>query len=228
MRRGRLLAIALFLFAFAGAGVGGAAAQHQEKAAPGNVAAPGPAQHGGGHKGGDDSPFSGEVHQILDLAIWTVVVFLLLMFVLSRFAWKPMLEGLQKREDSIRGALAEAAKTRDEAHALRAQLQQEMGQAHEKVRAIIEEAKRDAQVTADEVLAKAKADIQQERERLHREIQVETDQALQSLWVHAADLATQVSAKALGRQLDGEGQRRLIDEALADLKQSAGKGNGHA
>src|SRR5207302_5294192 len=97
----------------------------------------------------DDSPFAGEVHEILDLAIWTVVVFLVLVFVLSRFAWKPMLAGLKQREDSIRGALAEAAKAREEAHALRTQLQQEMGQAHEKVRAIIEEAKRDAQATAD-------------------------------------------------------------------------------
>jgi F-type H+-transporting ATPase subunit b len=227
MRPGGWLAIPLCLFALAVAGPGRAAAQHAEK--PGGEAAPhAPAKHGDGHQGGDDSAFGGEVHQILDLAIWTVVVFLLLLFVLSKFAWKPMLEGLQKREDSIRGALAEAAKARDEAHAIRAQLQQEMGQAHEKVRGIIEEAKRDAQATADEVLAKAKADIGQERERLHREIQVETDQALQSLWTRAAELATQVSAKALGRQLDGDAQRRLIDEALTDLQKSVGRGNGHA
>jgi len=139
-----------------------------------------------------------------------------------------MLEGLKKREDSIRAALDEASKARDEAHGIRMQLQQEMGQAHQKVKAIIDEAKRDAQVTAEEMIAKAKSDIGQERERLHREIQVETDQALQSLWTRAAELATQVSAKALGRQLDGDAQRRLIDDALTDLQKSAGRGNGHA
>jgi len=220
MRRAALMAVVGCLIAglaFAGPALA-ADPPHGDKA---HAAEPG--KHGGGHKsGGEDLP------AILDLAIWTVVVFLILFFVLKKFAWGPMLEGLKKREDSIRSALDEAAKARDEAHAIRLQLQQEMGQAHEKVKGIIDEAKRDAQATAEEMVAKAKADIGQERERLHREIQVETDQALQSLWTRAAELATQVSAKVLRRQLDGDAQRRLIDEALVDLKESAGRGNGHA
>src|SRR5438067_9652961 len=79
-------------------------------------AAPAPA-HGPAPKG-DDSPFAGETHQILDLAIWTVVVFLILLFVLSKFAWKPMLQGLQKREQDIHSAIEEAHKTREEARRL--------------------------------------------------------------------------------------------------------------
>ncbi|HTK77243.1 MAG TPA: F0F1 ATP synthase subunit B [Gemmataceae bacterium] len=222
MRRAALLVVLLSLIAgLACAGPALAAGQHADKAGAAHDAEP--AKHGGDHKGGGD-----ELPAILDLAIWTIVVFLILFFVLRRFAWGPMLEGLKKREESIRGALAEAAKARDEAHGIRLQLQQEMGQAQQKVKAIIDEAKRDAQSTAEEMIAKAKADIGQERERLHREIQVETDQALQTLWTHAAELATQVSAKAIGRQLDGELQHRLIDEALADLQKSAGRGNGHA
>jgi F-type H+-transporting ATPase subunit b len=222
MRRAALLVVLLSLIAgLACVGPALAAGQHADKAGAAHDAEP--AKHGGDHKGGGD-----ELPAILDLAIWTIVVFLILFFVLRRFAWGPMLEGLKKREESIRGALAEAAKARDEAHGIRLQLQQEMGQAQQKVKAIIDEAKRDAQSTAEEMIAKAKADIGQERERLHREIQVETDQALQTLWTHAAELATQVSAKAIGRQLDGELQHRLIDEALADLQKSAGRGNGHA
>jgi F-type H+-transporting ATPase subunit b len=222
MRRAALLVVLLSLIAgLACAGPALAAGQHADKAGAAHDAEP--AKHGGDHKGGGD-----ELPAILDLAIWTIVVFLILFFVLRRFAWGPMLEGLKKREESIRGALAEAAKARDEAHGIRLQLQQEMGQAQQKVKAIIDEAKRDAQSTAEEMIAKAKADIGQERERLHREIQVETDQALQTLWTHAAELATQVSAKAIGRQLDGELQHRLIDEALADLQKSAGRANGHA
>jgi F-type H+-transporting ATPase subunit b len=226
MRRAAMFAFVWFVIAglaFAGAVAGAGLADP-----PKHGAEPGKAGGHGDHKAGDDSPFAGEVNQILDLAIWTVVVFLILLFVLRKFAWGPMLEGLKKREDSIRAALDEAAKARDEAHGIRLQLQQEMGQAHEKVKAIIDEAKRDAHVTAEEMIAKAKADIGQERERLHREIQVETDQALQSLWTRAADLATMISAKALGRELDGEGHRRLIDEALTDLQKSGGRGNGHA
>jgi F-type H+-transporting ATPase subunit b len=223
MRRGALLAGVLFLVAaLVCVGPAAAAGQHDEKAGAAHGAEP--AKHGGDHDADAQGPFAGT----LDLAIWTVVVFLVLVFVLSKFAWKPMLEGLKKREESIRAALAEAAKARDEAHGIRMQLQQEMGEAQGKVKAIIDEAKKDGQSVAEEIVAKAKADIGQERERLHREIQVETDQALQSLWTRAAELATQVSAKALGRQLDGEHHRKLIDEALTDLQKLAGRGNGHA
>jgi len=221
MRRAALMTVVLCLaagWAFARPSL--AAGQHDEKAGAAHAAEPG--------KQGGDHNAHGEDAAILDLAIWTVVVFLVLFFVLKRFAWGPMLTGLKKREESIRSALDEASKARDEAHGIRLQLQQEMGQAQQKVKAIIDEAKRDAQSTAEEMITKAKADIGQERERLHREIQVETDQALQSLWTRAAELATEVSAKALGRQLDGEAHRRLIDEALTDLQKSAGRGNGHA
>jgi F-type H+-transporting ATPase subunit b len=221
MRRAALMTVVMCLAAgLAFAGPARAAGQHDEKGGAAHAAEPG--KQGGEHNAHGEDP------AILDLAIWTVVVFLVLFFVLKRFAWGPMLTGLNKREESIRAALEEASKARDEAHGIRLQLQQEMGQAQQKVKAIIDEAKRDAQSTAEEMITKAKADIGQERERLHREIQVETDQALQSLWTRAAELATQVSAKALGRQLDGEAHRRLIDEALTDLQKSAGRGNGHA
>src|SRR5207248_1060454 len=118
MRRGGLLAFALFLGVALVYATPAAAAE--VRAAKAGAHAAEPAQHDGGHKPVDDSPFAGEVNQILDLAIWTVLVFILLYVVLRAFAWKPMLAGLKQREDSIRGALAEAAKAREEAHALRA------------------------------------------------------------------------------------------------------------
>jgi F-type H+-transporting ATPase subunit b len=227
MRRAALMAVVVCLVAgLAFAGPARAAdPQHGEKA---GADAAQTDKHGGGHGNAEKGVFDEKPNKILDLAIWTVVVFLVLLFVLGKFAWGPMLAGLKKREDSIRAALEEAAKARDEAHAIRLQLQQEMGQAQQKVKAIMDEARRDSQSAGEQMIAKAKADIDQERERLHREIQVETDQALQSLWTRAAELATQVSAKAIGRQLDGELQGRLIDEALTDLQKSAGRGNGHA
>src|SRR4051794_15498859 len=78
----------------------------------------------GGHDAGhpdDPGPWAWA-----DLAIWTVVVFLVLLWVLQRFAWGPMLTGLKQREDNIRMALDEAAKAREEAQALRAAHQKEM------------------------------------------------------------------------------------------------------
>jgi F-type H+-transporting ATPase subunit b len=156
----------------------------------------------------------------LDLAIWTMVVFLLLVFILTRFAWKPMLQGLQRREQAIHQALADAEKAREETQRLQEYLKREMDNAGAKVREILEEARRDAQATADEMLAKARAEIQTERDRLRREMDIARDQALQELWSQTAQLATLVSAKAIRRQLSPEDHRRLVDEALADLRRA--------
>jgi len=163
-----------------------------------------------------------------DLGVWTVVVFLLLLFVLSKLAWPKMIQGLQKREDSIRGALEEAQKAKEEAHTIRLDLQKQLDQAHGQVRAILDEGRRDAQALRESELAKTKADIQSERERLHREIEMETDQALQRIWSQTAELATQLSSQALRKQLDTASHRRLIDEAMVDLRTATGGANGHA
>jgi F-type H+-transporting ATPase subunit b len=163
-----------------------------------------------------------------ELGIWSLVVFGLLLFVLSRIAWPKMLEGLRKREENIRGALDEAQKARDEAHASRLALQKQMDEAHTKVKEILDEGRRDAQALRESEMAKTRAEIQAERDRLQREIETQTDQALQKIWTQAAELATQVSAKALGRGISEDGHRKLIDEAVSELRDAATRGNGHA
>jgi len=153
-----------------------------------------------------------------DLGIWTIVVFVLLLLLLRKIAWGPMLEGLKKREDTIQGALDEANKTKEEAQRLRDQFAQEMSKAHEKVRELLDQGRKDAERTNADMMAKAKADIQVERDRLHREMQVAHDQALQDLWNQTAQLASLVSTKAIRRQLTPDDHRRFVDEALADLR----------
>jgi F-type H+-transporting ATPase subunit b len=158
----------------------------------------------------------------IPLGIWTIVVFVILLAVLKKYAWGPILEGLQKREHNIASAVEEAQKARDESQRLRDQLQREVDHAQEKVRDILDEGRKHAQQTTDEMVAKARTEIQTERDRLRREIEMARDQALQELWKRTADLATMVSAKAIRRQLTPEDHRRLVDEALTEL-QSAGK-----
>lgn len=160
----------------------------------------------------------------LDLSIWTLVVFLLLVFILGRFAWKPMLQGLQLREQTIRDSLDKAREEREKAEALRLQFQREMEQAQDKVRQLLDTARRDAQASQDRMLAQARGEIQAERDRLHREIDSARDQALHQIWAKTAELATAISGKVLRRSLTPEDQRRLVDEALAELPQ---RGNGH-
>ena len=179
-------------------------------------------EHGHAHEVVNKSaPTIGKLASLkADLGIWTLVIFAGLMFALYKLAWPMAVEGLQKREDRIAGALAEAEKAKAEAVDLRASLKKEMDAAHLKVKELIDEAKRDAQATTEEMIAKAKSDISVERDRLQREIQTQTDQALQSLWTRAADLATELSSTALRKQLDLSAHRRLIDEALTDIRKS--------
>jgi F-type H+-transporting ATPase subunit b len=155
-----------------------------------------------------------------DLGLWSIVVFLALLFILWKYAWGPILEGLQKREQTIRGAIKEAQTARDEAHNLRAQFQKELDHAQEKVRGILDEARRDAERLHQDMTAKARAEIQAERDRLRREIDTAKDQALQDIWSQSAQLATLISAKAIRRQLNPDDHRRLVDDALSELKQA--------
>lgn len=155
-----------------------------------------------------------------DLGIWTLVVFVVLLLVMRRFAWGPMLEGLKRREQNIRQALEEAQRAREDAEKTRSQLQAEMSQASDKIRQMMDEARRDAQRAADDMIGKARGEIQGERERLRREIDTARDQALQQLWGQAAQLAAMISAKAVRRELTMDDHRRLVDEAIAELKEA--------
>ncbi len=201
-----------------GPGVASAAAEEPAHAAEGHQSA----GHGNAQEGGQP------VNAILDLAIWTVVVFLVLLVVLGKFAWKPMLAGLQKREENIQSALAEAQAAREEAKRIHMDLQKQLATAHEQVRAILDDGRRAAQQLRETEMAKTMAEMQGERDRLHREIEMQTNQAIQHIWSQAAELATLASAKALGRGITENGHRKLIDEALAEIKASGGGPNGHA
>lgn len=165
-----------------------------------------------------DSPFT---PVRIDLAIWTLVVFLVLFFLLKKTAWGPILEGLHKREDAIRSAVEEAKLARAETERIRAQFQKEMDEAFARIPQMMDEARRDAQVMAEEMRTKAAAEIQADRQRLRREIEMARDQALQDIWTQTANLATQISAKVIRRNISEDDHRRLVDETLAELRGSA-------
>jgi F-type H+-transporting ATPase subunit b len=152
------------------------------------------------------------------LGVWTIVVFIVLLYLLRKYAWGPMLEGLQRREANIHEAIASAQRARVEAEKLREQFEAQVNQAQERQREILDEGRRLAQQLRDEMVAKAREEIQTERDRTRREISMARDQALQELWNQTAHLATLVSAKVIRRQLNGDDHRRLVDEAIADLR----------
>lgn len=167
--------------------------------------------------GGAASPLS----IAFDTAIWSIVVFVGLLLILKAKAWGPILEGLKKREETIRSSLEEAKKTRDEMAKIQAQFQKELAQAHQQIPKLMEEARRDAEAMTNDMRAKAAADIQAERERLRREVETAKDHAIKELWEQAAQLATLISAKAIGRALTDDDHRRLLDEAMQEMRHAA-------
>jgi F-type H+-transporting ATPase subunit b len=158
-----------------------------------------------------------------DLGLWTIIVFVVLFLVLKKYAWGPMLQGLRTREESIRAAIEEARLAREETAQARADFERKLAEANAEIPRLMEAARRDAQHLQEEMRAKAAQDIQADRQRLRREIDTARDQALKDITDHTAQLATLVSAKILRRSLTPDDQRRLVDEALAELKDEARK-----
>jgi F-type H+-transporting ATPase subunit b len=167
--------------------------------------------------GGSRSPFDMDGGRVFDLTLWTIVVFGLLLTVLWRFAWGPILKALQGREKSIADAIAEAQKARDEAAAIRQQLQEQLNQAAAKISAMMDEARRDGEHTKDQLVAQARAEIATEKDRLRREIEMARDQALQDIWNKSVELASALSTTTIRRRLSPEDHRALVGEALASL-----------
>jgi F-type H+-transporting ATPase subunit b len=151
------------------------------------------------------------------LALWTVIVFVLLLIILGKFAWKPMLKALHDREEHIEHCLLEAERARNEAERLIAENQKNLANAADQVRAMIDAARKDAEAAAAGIIQKAQAEAEASLERAKREIGNERDQALAEIFNKTADLAVAVAGKVLARNLNADEQRRMIDSAMAEL-----------
>jgi F-type H+-transporting ATPase subunit b len=158
------------------------------------------------------------------LAIWTVVVFLGVLFVLGKFAWKPLLQALEQREEHLEHVLLDTERARNEAERLLAEYRRQMAEAEERARALLEEARAHGRANAEEILAKARAEADAELQRARREIETARDQALNEIWTKTADLAVSIAGKVLGRSLGPDDHRRLVELALGELPASP---NGH-
>src|SRR5262245_54667129 len=121
----------------------------------------------------------------IDLAIWTLVVFLLLLFVLTKYAWNPMLGALHRREENIHAAIEESKRAREEARNLREHLASERAKIADETRVALDVARRDSQQLRETMRDQAKADTQADRARLRRENETAKDQAPKQKWAQS-------------------------------------------
>lgn len=154
------------------------------------------------------------------VAIATILVFVLLLVVLRKAAWGPILTGLQAREKGIRDAIEGAEKANADAKGLLAEYQQKVGKAADEARAIVEEGRRDAELLKSRIVAEATAEAGRERERALRDIEIARQGALKDVYDEVAAVATDVAGRILGERLDPAGHRRLVDEAVGAYERS--------
>lgn len=150
-----------------------------------------------------------------DLAIFSAVVFLLLVIILRKFAWGPIAAGLEKREGHIAHEIAGAERANSEAKALLADYQKKLDAAQLEVRGILDEARRDAENAKQATVAEARAEAAAEGARVMRDIEAAKDAAMRELATVAADQALALAGKLLQQKLQPADHARLIDDALA-------------
>lgn len=154
------------------------------------------------------------------LMVWTVATFVVLVLVLSKFAWKPLLQSLKDRENKIREALELADKARVEAAELLRQNEKNLAKAEEEYQKIIREGKAFAEKLKDEVVAKAHQQAQREIQQAKEEIQRDVDAAKHQLRTEVADLAIRAAGKILDETLDAQKQKKIVDNFLNQLPNS--------
>ncbi|WP_412070020.1 F0F1 ATP synthase subunit B [Rubrivirga sp. IMCC43871] len=154
------------------------------------------------------------------LAIWMLIAFLIVLFVLSKFAFPAMLDGLKEREKTIEDSLAQAERANAEAKALLAQNDEARRDSERQAQTILREAKEqaDSQRAAD--VDKTKAEIARLQESARADIEREKLQALAELRREVATLAVAGAEKILSEKIDGPEQSRLVDRFIADLPQN--------
>lgn len=175
----------------------------------------------GSHGGGSADPLESDV----DLAIWTLAIFIVLMTVLRLLAWDPIVKALAAREDSINGDIAAAADKHEQAKALLAEHEAKIASATDDVRAMLEEARRDAEVTKSQIVEQARQAAEAEKQRAVREIDQARDSAVKQLAEESANLAIDLAGKVVKREISPERQGEIVSEAIGRLASSSPSSN---
>src|SRR2546423_9585295 len=151
------------------------------------------------------------------LMIWTIVCFLIALWVLKRYAFGPIQTMIDERRERIRRSLEDAEEAREDAGRLLEEHRSLIGQARGEAEQILAEARRVADAQRQRVKEETDADRQRRLEETRRQIEAETQRALAQIRAEVADLTLVATAKVTGKVLDKKDHRRLIEEAVADL-----------
>lgn len=151
------------------------------------------------------------------MIIWTWVTFLVLLYVLKKFGWKPLLNMVEERENRIAESLKRAEEARMEAEKLLEEQDRQLAKTQEEVQAMLKESRLMAEKVRNDIIEKAREDANKLMERARRDIEKERQMALMSLRNQVADLVVQATSKLIQVSLDEDKHRELIDEYIQRL-----------
>jgi len=157
------------------------------------------------------------------LFIWTILTFLVLLTLLAKFAWKPLLQALEGRQESIRKALDDAQQAKLELERVQQESAAIVAKARQDADAIITRSRADAESLREELRGKARAEAEGIVRNAERQIQAETARALQQIRHEAVDLSVAIASKIIQRNLSKEDNERLIDETMRSLTPTNGR-----
>lgn len=152
------------------------------------------------------------------LFIWTILTFLVLVALLAKFAWRPLLEALESRQQGIRKALDDAQTAKQELERLEQESAQIVRKARAEAEAILTQSRADGERLREEIRQKAKSEADGILKNAERQIQLETGRALQQIRAEAVDLSVSIASKILQRNISKEDNDRLIADALKQVE----------
>ncbi len=151
------------------------------------------------------------------LMIWTIVCFLIALFVLKRYAFGPIQKAIDERRDRIRQSIEEADRAREEARNLLDEHRKLVGKAKSDAEEILAEARKQSEAQRERVREETEADRQRRLEDTKKQIEAETLRSLEQIRAEVAELTLVATAKVTGKVLDRDDHRRLIEDAIGDL-----------
>lgn len=170
----------------------------------------------GAKTGKQEGPITAKPHEV-DLALWSLVVFIVFVIALKKLAWTPLSTALDERQNRIEGDLKAAEEARVKAEQMLTEHQQKLDAVQDEVREIIAEARRDAETTKQDIIETAQNEAEAMQNRAVGEIERARDAALKDLFDQVTTQVTQATETVVGRSLTGDDHSRLIDEALREI-----------
>lgn len=167
---------------------------------------------------------SGLIKVVPGLMVWTLVTFAITFFVLKRYAFGPIQKVIDDRREKIRQSIAEADRARSEARTLLEEHRALVGRAKGEAEAILAEARRIADSQRERVKEETEADRARRLDETRRQIEAETQRALELIRAEVASLTLIATAKVTGKVLDRDDHRKLIEDAIGELDFSALEG----